>query len=133
MIVYSRFHTPQMDETRTDSDIWAVRADGSNPLQLVGGEGMQWIPKISPDGESVAYTQEEDGGPWANAGPIGPGLGAGPGGGVAVGPLTVPLANADLWQGPADGSGDAPQRLSESPADDRAPVYSPDGVSYFDT
>ena len=129
MIVYSRFHTPEMDETRSDSDIWAVNADGSNPRLLVGGEGMQWIPKVSPDGARVAYTQEEVGGPWANAGPIGPGPGAGPGGGAAVGPLTVPLANADLWQAAANGSGDAPRRLSDSSADDRAPVYSPDGAA----
>ena len=37
-----------------------------------------------------------------------------------------PLANADLWQASADGAGE-PLRLSDSAADDRAPVYSPAG------
>jgi len=125
-IVYSRFDIPDMDETRTDADIWTMAPDGTGSRQLAGGEGMQWIPKLSHDAHWVAYTQESAGGPWANPGPVGPGPGAGPVGGAAVGPLSVPLAEADLWQQRADGSG-AAQRLSDSPADDRAPVYSPDG------
>ena len=126
LISYTRFHTPDLDETRADADVWTVGADGTNARQIVDGMGMQWIPRIAPDGISVAYTQEEAGGPWANAGPVGPGGGAAPGGGVPVGPLSVPLANADLWQASADGAGE-PLRLSDSAADDRAPVYSPDG------
>ena len=125
-IVYSRFVLPDMDETRADADVWSMAPDGTGSRLLVGGEGMQWIPKLSPDGTWVAYTQESAGGPWANAGPVGPGPGAGPGGGAAVGPLSVPLAKADLWQRTVDAGG-TPQRLTASPADDRAPVYSPDG------
>lgn len=126
LIAYSRFEIPDQDETRTDADVWIVEADGTNAHAVVDGDGMQWIPRISPDGNSIAYTQEEAGGPWANAGPVGPGPGAGPGGGVPVGPLSVPLANADLWQVSAAGTR-SPRQLSDSEADDRAPVYSPDG------
>ncbi|HEX6474918.1 MAG TPA: hypothetical protein VF114_07535, partial [Candidatus Limnocylindria bacterium] len=127
-IIYTRFAIPDMDATRSDADVWVVAADGTDAHEVVGGEGMQWIPRVSPDGAFMAYTQEETGGPWANAGPVGPGPGAGPGGGVAVGPIAVPLANADLWQVPLDGSA-PPQRLTENAADDRAPVFSPDGSS----
>ena len=125
-IIYARFAIPDMDATRSDADIWAVSSDGTDAHEVVAGDGMQWIPRVSPDGAHVAYTQEEVGGPWANAGPVGPGPGAGPGGGAAVGPIAVPLANADLWQMTLDGSA-SPQRLTENAADDRAPVYSPDG------
>jgi Tol biopolymer transport system component len=126
LIAYSRFQIPDQDDTRTDADVWIVQADGTNAHAVVDGAGMQWIPRVSPDGVTIAYTQEEAGGPWANAGPVGPGPGAGPGGGVPVGPLSVPLANADLWQVSAVGTG-SPRQLSDNPADDRAPVYSPDG------
>ena len=125
-IVFVRFDVPDADATRTDTDVWTMAPDGSDAHQLVGGEGMQWLPRLSPDGAHLAYTQESIGGPWANAGPVGPAPGAGPGGGGGVGPLAVPLAKADLWQRAADGSG-TPQRLTDSLADDRAPVYSPDG------
>jgi dipeptidyl aminopeptidase/acylaminoacyl peptidase len=126
LIAYSRFQTPDLDETRADAEIWTVAADGTNAHRVVDGAGMQWIPRVSPDGGSVAYTQEEVGGPWANAGPVGPGPGVGPGGGVPVNPLSVPLSNADLWQVSTTGTG-SPRQLSDNAADDRAPVYSPDG------
>jgi YD repeat-containing protein len=40
--------------------------------------------------------------------------------------LTVPQPNADIWRVPT-GESAAPERLTDSPGDDRAPVYSPDG------
>jgi TolB protein len=133
LIAYSHFLNPPQDLTHTDADVWVVQADGANPRVTIGGAGMQWIPRVSPDGAWIAYTQEELGGPWAQPGPVGPGLGAGAGGGGAVGPLSVPLANADIWR--KGTVGDAPaERLTDSAADDRAPVFSPDGsLILFDT
>jgi hypothetical protein len=125
-IGYTRFITPDADSNRTDAAVWTVNPDGTDAHQLVDADGMQWIPRFSPDGTWVAYTQEPIGGPWGKPGPVGPGLGAGPGGGGAVGPLTTPLPNADIWRIAADGTGTA-ERLTDSPGDDRAPVYSPDG------
>jgi Tol biopolymer transport system component len=126
-IAYTRFDTPDQDSTRTDAAVWIVAANGTGARAIVDGDGMQWIPRFSPDGAWIVYTQEKIGGPWSNPGPVGPGLGAGPAGGGAVGPLTVPLPNADIWRIAADGGG-VPQRLTDSPGDDRAPVYSPDGT-----
>lgn len=125
-IGYTRFTTPDLDSDRTDAAVWTVNPDGTEAHQVVDDDGMQWIPRFSPDGSWIAYTQEPIGGPWGNRGPVGPGLGAGPGGGGAVGPLTTPLPNADIWRIAADGTGTA-ERLTDSPGDDRAPVYSPDG------
>ena len=96
-IGYTRFTIPDLDDTRTDAAVWTVNPDGTDAHEVVDGEGMQWIPRISPDGAWIAYTQEPIGGPWVNSGPVGPGLGAGPGGGAA-GPLTVPQPNADIWR-----------------------------------
>jgi WD40 repeat protein len=133
LIAYTHFLNPSQDVTHTDADVWTVNPDGADPHLTIGGAGMQWIPRVAPDGASIAYTQEELGGPWAQAGPVGPGPGAGAGGGGAVGPLSVPLANADIWRKGTEG--DAPaQQLTDSAADDRAPVFSPDGsLLLFDT
>ncbi|HET6746411.1 MAG TPA: hypothetical protein VFH90_11275 [Candidatus Limnocylindria bacterium] len=125
-IGYSRFTIPDADNARSDAAVWTVNPDGTDARMVVDGEGMQWIPRFSPDGAWVAYTQDPIGGPWVNSGPVGPGLGAGPGGGGAAGPLTVPTPNADIWRVAANGGG-SPERLTDSPGDDRAPVYSPDG------
>jgi Tol biopolymer transport system component len=124
-IAYSEFHAPNRNPAEVVATVWTVAADGTQPTEVVGGDELSWIPRLSPDGRWLAYTREAPGGPFTQGGPVGPG--AGPQGGGAVGPLTIPLPDADIWRVAADGSG-ASERLTDSTGDDRAPVYSPDGA-----
>lgn len=124
-IGYSKFHVVGGTSEDAEAAIWTVAPDGTARTELLSGEGMFWLPRWSPDGQWLAFTREAKGGPWGVAGPVGPGPGAGQGGGV-VGPLSIPLPHADIWRVAADGGG-SPVRLTESEGDDRAPVYSPDG------
>jgi Tol biopolymer transport system component len=124
-IAYSEFREPNRNPAEVVSTVWTVAADGSRLTEVVGGDDLTWIPRLSPDGRWLAYTREAPGGPFTQGGPVGPG--AGPQSGGAAGPLTIPLPDADIWRVAADGSG-APERLTDSRGDDRAPVYSLDGA-----
>ena len=126
-IGYSKFHVVGDTSENAEAAIWSVAADGTARTELLSGEGMFWLPRWSPDGQWLAFTREARGGPWGAAGPVGPGPGAGPQGGGVVGPLSIPLPHADIWRVPANGAG-TPVRLTDSEGDDRAPVYSPDGL-----
>jgi Tol biopolymer transport system component len=124
-IGYTKFHVQGDTFENADSAIWSVAADGSARTELLSGEGLFWLPRWSPDSQWLAFTREAKGGPWGAAGPLGPGPGVGPQGGV-LGPLSVPLPHADIWRVAANGDG-TPVQLTDSEGDDRAPVYSPDG------
>jgi Tol biopolymer transport system component len=123
-ISYTRFEVPGETFDSALASIWSVAADGSGANPLVQDGEWNWIPRWSPDGAWLAFTREAPGGPWMNAGPVGPG--AGPQGGGVVGPLTIPIPHADIWRVPAGGG--RAEALTDSPGDDRAPVYSPDGT-----
>jgi hypothetical protein len=120
-IAYTQFGFPASGIAASEAQIWSAASDGSDARQVVGGSEWRWIPRYTADGAWVMFTQEAQGGPWMEEGPVGPGVGAGP-----QGPLSIPLPNADIWRSPASGDGDA-QRLTDSAGDDRAPVPSPDG------
>ena len=127
LISYTVFRTTD-DDAAAQASIWTVRPDGSDAARLGDGAEWRWIPRITPDGGWVLYTQEAAGGPFVEEGPVGPGAGAGP-----QGPLSVPLPHADIWRMPADGVGD-PERLTDNEGDDRAGAPSPDGsLILFDT
>jgi hypothetical protein len=120
-IAYTTFGIGSGGSLAGAASVWTVAADGSDPRALGTSSEWRWIPRITPDGASVLFTQEAAGGPWMEAGPVGPGAAVGP-----QGPLTIPLPDADIWRVAADGSGVA-ERVSQSAGDDRAPVPSPDG------
>lgn len=124
---YTVVHMPGDGSAPTEAGIWAAAADGSGAHPLLDGSDWTWIPRFTPDGSAVLYTQEAPGGPFVGPGPLGPGVGAGP-----QGPLSIPLPNADLWRIEASGGG--PSQLTDHEGDDRAPVPSPDGsLVLFDT
>jgi hypothetical protein len=110
-----------------EADIWIAGADGSNAHPLVERPGWQWIPHWSPDGEWIVYTDEPEGGPWADPGPAGLGGGGILGTGFGFGSTNPVRTYADIWRVRADGTG-SPERITSEPGDDRAATYSPDGT-----
>lgn len=124
-IGYTRFDVAEGEFGSASAAVWSVSADGIHAQPIVEGSEWYWIPRWSPDGAWVVFTQEAEGGPWMDTGPVGPGQAGGPQDPGVVGPPTVPLPNADIWRVPA--AGGEPQQLTTSAGDDRAPVYSPDG------
>lgn len=110
-----------------EADIWMAAADGSDAHPVVEGPGWQWLPHWSPDGAWIAYTDEAEGGPWAATGPAGIGGGGILGTGIGFGPANTVRTYADIWRVRADGTG-SPERLTDTPGDDRAAAYSPDGT-----
>ena len=129
-IAWTRWQPGADDEL--DADVWVALADGSDAHTLAAGQGWQWLPHWSPDGQWVGYTDEPAPAARSGAVPVGPR----PGGPIAPddpafeagpAPLVANAANADLWRIPADGGG-SPERITEMPGDDRAGVYSPDGT-----
>jgi Tol biopolymer transport system component len=50
--VVQQFHD---DGTTGRSDLWVMRADGSDPRQLTDGPGSSWSPTWSPDGTRIAF------------------------------------------------------------------------------
>jgi Tol biopolymer transport system component len=123
-VAFTRFLIRDNQPERGQASIWSADANGDNQRADMRGTDWNWIPRWSPDGAWLAFTREAPGGPWMQAGPAGPAPGGGPQGGD--GPLAVPLPHADIYRVAA--SGGEPQRLTDSPGDDRAPVFSPDGT-----
>jgi Tol biopolymer transport system component len=110
-----------------EADIWIAGADGGDAHALVEGPGWQWIPHWSPDGEWIVYTDEPEGGPWAEPGPAGLGGGGILGTGFGFGSPNPVRTYADIWRVRADGTG-SPERITNEPGDDRAATFSPDGT-----
>jgi Tol biopolymer transport system component len=107
-----------------DVDIWVANADGTDPRPLVEGDGWQWLPRWSPDGTSIAYTDEAQGGPWMTTGPRGRDAGAlGPGFATSA---AGPRPEADLWVVAVGGG--SPIAITQAPGDDRSGSWSPDGA-----
>jgi Tol biopolymer transport system component len=109
------------------ADVWIASADGSDAHPLVERPDWQWLPHWSPDGAWVAYTDEPEAGPWADAGPAGLGGGGILGTGFGFGSSNPVRTHADIWRVRSDGSGQ-PERLTDDPGDDRAATFSPDGT-----
>jgi TolB protein len=126
-IAFARSHGEQNAENdEVEVDVWIANADGSGQRVLTGGDGMQWLPRWTPDGAFVSYTQEVQGGPWMSTGPVGRDTGFGPlGPGFDAGSGAV-RPDADLWLVSVDGA-TGPQPITEAPGDDRSGSWSPAG------
>lgn len=42
-------------------DLWKMNADGTGAAQLTQGDGVDWFPRISPDGQSVLFNRSNAG------------------------------------------------------------------------
>lgn len=82
-------------------DIWLMKADGSDPTNLTETEGDCDEPAWSPEGRFIAFSQEVDGN-WD-------------------------IYLLDVEETLQEGSGSASTRLTEDPAADARPTWSPDG------
>jgi TolB protein len=122
---FTRAKSPSvMGVTSEDVDIWLASADGSNQRPLVEDAGWQWIPHWTPDGEWLLYTVDGPRGPGGGAGLSAPFFGWLQGPAAGQPPSVAP--EVDVWRVRVDGRGQ-PERVTDSPADDRAGVASPDG------
>ena len=63
-LYFSAVRRPDADRTRTDTEIYAVAADGgSEPRALTDRRGPDDAPRVSPDGRWIAYTGFDDADP----------------------------------------------------------------------
>ncbi len=77
--------------------------DKSQALQLTQGDYDDSQPAWSPDGAEIAFVSNRTAEPDANS-------------------------NSDIWVVRADGSDNAPRRVSDNPGADSSPAWSPDGA-----
>jgi dipeptidyl aminopeptidase/acylaminoacyl peptidase len=54
---------PDLGANRNNTDIWLLSIDGGEPVQLTTGEGADYHPRWSPDGESIAFVSTRGGSP----------------------------------------------------------------------
>jgi len=83
-------------------DIYVIHANGSEVINLTDDPAEDWVPAWSPDGQWITYHSKRDGN-WD---------------------LYVISAEC-VWSG--DGCAPEPIRLTDDPADDAEPAWSPDG------
>jgi Tol biopolymer transport system component len=123
-IAFARLVGPADDPSKDDYDIWIVSADGTDARPAVTGPSWQWLPRWSPDGAWIDYTDEAPGGPWLSSGPTGPQMGQGPQGPVFPAADATGLPEAELWR--VSATGGTRQRITDVPGDDRSGSWSPD-------
>lgn len=91
--------------TPGEQDIWVIDANGTNAVNLTHSPGVnETSPEFSPDGTKIVY--------------------------VSTGPDSCCTAhyNNDIWIMDADGSNPAPLTTTDSPTQNVAPSWSPDGL-----
>jgi Tol biopolymer transport system component len=50
--------------SRPDNNLWRSRIDGTDRLQLTFAPIVPWLPRWSPGGSQIAYTDHQPGKPW---------------------------------------------------------------------
>lgn len=91
--------------TPGEQDIWVIDANGTNAVNLTHSPGVnETSPEFSPDGTKIVYD--------------------------STGPDACCSAhyNNDIWTMNADGSNPAPLTTTDSPTQNVAPSWSPDGL-----
>ena len=63
LIAYTVFGTA--DGPPSEASLWTALPDGSTASRIDDSDEWRWIPRVSPDGAWVLYTQEAPGGPFA--------------------------------------------------------------------
>jgi hypothetical protein len=106
------FQGPPDDPEHADYDIWVVNADGTDAHAVATGPSWQWLPRWSPDGSWIAYTDEAVGGPWLSSGSVGPAVGQGRKAGLSgrESPRASPKPTCGGWRQPAEPRRGSPTR-----------------------
>ena len=87
-----------------NSEIYVMDADGGNPRRLTNNRADDWSPVWSPDGKQIAFISDRDGHPRRR----------------------IPdWFASEIYVMDADGGNQL--NLTDHPADDRSPSWSPDG------
>jgi Tol biopolymer transport system component len=97
-IVFLRNPDPTADDAR-DTEIWVMRADGSEQRRITRNAVQEDYPSWSPDGTQILFQRDPDGDQRPDDG--------------------------ELWLMRADGTGQ--RQLTDNRVDDGEPTFSPDG------
>lgn len=94
-------------------DLYKVKITGGEPIRLTW-DNREWkyLPRVSPDGQWVAYDFNSSPGAWRHRGYQG-------------------SNNADIWLARFTTPVEAPIRLTQNPGQDFAPLWSPDGETIY--
>jgi Tol biopolymer transport system component len=128
----------------SDMNIWVVEADGTEPDQLTANVQQEVQPTWSPAGDRIAFLRYNGGAGYrydlwsmapagANQGSLGAGdvygvspLAWSPNGSKLAYRVQVSATDFEVWTMNADGSSKV--NVSDSPANDGTPRWSPDGA-----
>ena len=92
-----------VSERDGNAEIYVMDTDGNNRRRLTENRSDDWSPSWSPDGKRIVFVSDRDEHPDVIPG----------------------WFNSEIYIMDADGSN--PQNLTNNPADDRSPSWSPDG------
>lgn len=87
----------------SQADIWLMKPDGSNPINLTNSPAADDLPAWSPDGTRLAFTSENQSGNWE-------------------------IYILDIKTALQEPGNLALIKLTNNPAEDSQPVWSPDGA-----
>ena len=137
-------HRIAWEDWTDNSEILSVSLDGTEPPQvLASSTRWDWSPRLSPDGERMAFASDRSGASeiWVQNLVEGAPLRlTGFGGPFTSNPSWSPDGAQIAFDTPAEGhfdiwvvdaAGGVPQRLSNVPSQERYPIFSPDGERVY--
>lgn len=136
-LAFARVRTDLIDS----ANVWRTNKDGKEPLLLTNEPGIQYTPRFSPDGRSLAYVSGNGWGTYEvyTSGIDGTSrrrltqnrchdfLPAWSPDGQRIAFVSDRSGDYELWAMQLDGS--SPVQLTRSPGLDTGPTWSPDGTS----